>query len=445
VTDALTAAVSVSHTFEQIGSYAGLASMIGLGVLALLYFAQARELKRLRDWAGRAPERAAEMEQRVQADAQRRVIAQPQTPAAQAAQTSPTAGLTGEAATRAAAAAIAASRTAVAPAAGLPGRLARPAPAGGPPAAGAVPAAPGLPGAIPTPPGSATPGTPPGGAAAGSPPGAVPGIPPGTTTPAGAAKPGAVPPAPASSGSTVAAAQPAGSLPPSLSPAAAALAAQNASKTASGSPRVVAQPAAAANGAGQETRESDAARPLPPPPPIAGPSRPAGVAPDDDGGGTPVGRIVAIVAGALVVVAVLIVIASRFGGSEPQKPVNKLGIAAPPSDQAAGAKGTPAGGAVDRSATTTTVLNGTMKAGLARSVANKLESAGFTIAEVADNTDQTLPQTVVYYSSGNERAARVVAQIVGIKRNAVQPITRDQSVLSSGARVVVTVGADSIE
>ncbi|MGH2917267.1 MAG: hypothetical protein ACRDLS_01510, partial [Solirubrobacteraceae bacterium] len=55
--------------------------MIGLGVLALLYFAQAREVKRLREWAGRAPERAAEIEQRVQADAQRRVIAQPQTPA----------------------------------------------------------------------------------------------------------------------------------------------------------------------------------------------------------------------------------------------------------------------------------------------------------------------------------------------------------------------------
>src|SRR6476660_5115206 len=104
--------------------------MIGLGVLALLYFAQAREVKRLREWAGRAPERAAEVEQRVQQDAQRRVIAQPQTPAAQLAQTpgavNPTAGLTGDAATRAAAAALVAARGPVGPTAPPPGQLARP-------------------------------------------------------------------------------------------------------------------------------------------------------------------------------------------------------------------------------------------------------------------------------------------------------------------------------
>ena len=46
----------------------GYASIIGLGVMALLYFTQAREVKRLREWAGREPERAAELAQRVQAD-----------------------------------------------------------------------------------------------------------------------------------------------------------------------------------------------------------------------------------------------------------------------------------------------------------------------------------------------------------------------------------------
>ena len=45
---------------EQIGSYAGLASIVGLAVLSALYFSQARDVKRLREWAGRAPERAAE-------------------------------------------------------------------------------------------------------------------------------------------------------------------------------------------------------------------------------------------------------------------------------------------------------------------------------------------------------------------------------------------------
>ncbi|MDQ3678291.1 MAG: hypothetical protein M3401_16085, partial [Actinomycetota bacterium] len=103
--DAMIVASALGNAVERIGAYGGLASMIGLGVLALLYFAQAREVKRLREWAGRSPERAAEIEQRVQTDAPRRVIAQPQTPAAAAQATippaglpSPTAGLTGEAA-----------------------------------------------------------------------------------------------------------------------------------------------------------------------------------------------------------------------------------------------------------------------------------------------------------------------------------------------------------
>ncbi len=38
-------------------------------MLSLLVFSQAREIKRLREWAGRAPERAAELEQRVTAAA----------------------------------------------------------------------------------------------------------------------------------------------------------------------------------------------------------------------------------------------------------------------------------------------------------------------------------------------------------------------------------------
>lgn len=50
---------------ERIGSYVGLASFLGLAILALLYFSQARDLRRLRDWAGRAPERATEGPARV--------------------------------------------------------------------------------------------------------------------------------------------------------------------------------------------------------------------------------------------------------------------------------------------------------------------------------------------------------------------------------------------
>jgi len=60
------------HTVERIGSFAGLASFLGLGIFALLLFAHGRDLRRLRDWAGSAPEREADrMEQTQNIAAQR--------------------------------------------------------------------------------------------------------------------------------------------------------------------------------------------------------------------------------------------------------------------------------------------------------------------------------------------------------------------------------------
>src|SRR3954469_23339940 len=70
---ALAAALSLQDKVEQYGSYAGVAAVFGLGVLSLLYFAQAREVKRLREWAGRAPERAAELEARAIAAAEEKL------------------------------------------------------------------------------------------------------------------------------------------------------------------------------------------------------------------------------------------------------------------------------------------------------------------------------------------------------------------------------------
>src|SRR3954466_2474232 len=77
----LAAALSVNDQLQTIGAIAGLAAIPGLAVMSLLYFGQAREVKRLREWAGRAPERAAELEARVAQDAARRVQAQPLRPA----------------------------------------------------------------------------------------------------------------------------------------------------------------------------------------------------------------------------------------------------------------------------------------------------------------------------------------------------------------------------
>src|SRR3978361_270820 len=77
-------ASSVGGQIVKFGAYAGYASIVGLGVLSLLYFAQAREVKRLREWAGRAPERAAELEARAVAVAEEKLArgAPPPAPAA---------------------------------------------------------------------------------------------------------------------------------------------------------------------------------------------------------------------------------------------------------------------------------------------------------------------------------------------------------------------------
>jgi LytR cell envelope-related transcriptional attenuator len=57
---------------KEIGSYAGLAAFLGLGVLALLSFAQARDIRRLREWAGSAPERDADRKETTSAIAAQR-------------------------------------------------------------------------------------------------------------------------------------------------------------------------------------------------------------------------------------------------------------------------------------------------------------------------------------------------------------------------------------
>ena len=45
---------------KEIGAFAGLVAFLGLALLAMLSFAQGRDLRRLREWAGSAPERDAE-------------------------------------------------------------------------------------------------------------------------------------------------------------------------------------------------------------------------------------------------------------------------------------------------------------------------------------------------------------------------------------------------
>jgi hypothetical protein len=57
---------------QEIGAFAGLAAFLGLAILALLAFTQGRDIRRLREWAGSAPERDTERKEATSAVAAQR-------------------------------------------------------------------------------------------------------------------------------------------------------------------------------------------------------------------------------------------------------------------------------------------------------------------------------------------------------------------------------------
>ena len=432
--DVTLAAVAVGDQIERFGAYFGYAAIIGLGVLSMLYFVQAREVRRLREWAGRAPERDAELAQRVQADAQRRP-APPAVPAAVAQPASPqtVAAQQADAARRATAAAV--MQKFQQPAAGGPGVV-------GP--AGQLARA--------IPPAAAPGGAAPGSTASGAPSPVLPGA---TAAPA---SPPVATAAPAVPGTSAAAEGASGSAPSSSAPNGPGASAASASGTAAVAMPApsAAQPGPAAalsqtapssrslglgNGSGgQDTQDSAAARPSPPDDlPPRPPRSTASSAASADEGGLSGGRIGLIVGAIVAVLAIgLVVVLLSSGGDKPAADNAIREASTPP----AAGPATPAR-RVDRKATQVAVLNGTTQTGLARDVGNKLQEKGFTILSVGDNADQQIATTTVSFSDGNEPAARIVAKIVGVATTAVQPIdTNTAAAVAPEAKVVVVVGGD---
>ncbi len=62
---ALLLALSLSNTFTKVGAIVAIAAILGIALLSMLFFAQARELKRLREWSEEEPRRMAELEHRL--------------------------------------------------------------------------------------------------------------------------------------------------------------------------------------------------------------------------------------------------------------------------------------------------------------------------------------------------------------------------------------------
>ncbi len=450
-------ALSLSSTFTKIGAIAAFAALVGIAALSLLVFSQARELKRLREWAGRAPERAADLEQRVTAAAA--VRAQQQAPAVQAVRQAPRASPIPAAAAAAAGPAsrvlatpippgtgvvpagqaLNASGAPAAPVAPVPGATRPPAPFGQPPAPtvppGAVPPAPvGAPASAaaaaqsrPAPVGAAPAGVadprPPAPATAAAAAGVAtpraPSPPPSPATPGGPQPPSTpqtqvppVPQAPAPSSPPVARRPPA--------PAAPAVAAR-------------ADPRAPAPAAGQMGRA-------------------AGVSPLQ--GGRSVysarrsrGRTAALIAGGLVVVAALAALAvTLLGGSSSGGKATTTSATTATGQAVTHAshkshKAVAKAPAVNPAETNVAVLNATESEGLAHRTAIQLKQGGYSQATALNGKPPGSGQvSVVEYTGGHRPEAEAVARSVSVTH--VLPIEAGVTALAGSASVVVIVGAD---
>ncbi len=412
---AVLAAFSLQGKIEQYGAYAGVAAVFGLGILSLLYFAQAREVKRLREWAGRAPERAAELEARVTADAQRRVTppvapaprpTAPATPAAQQSAAPPTPG-------------IAAPATAAAAAAGAPATtIAKPAttaPQNGTGSGAAVP-------------------------------------PPGTED-----KPAEAKPQDGEAKKPDEAAAPAQAEPKPFGPQPKPAEPEAKPAEPEAKPPVPAATAAAAAPKAPVPAPVPAARPAAPlraPVPSASlpPRTPAGSRPrPDTDDGPSRGRIAAIVGAAVAAIAVVAVAGFLlFGGGDDSPTPKPNTVAQPTGETTTSANGSAAPKApakLNRKSVPLAVLNGTTVTGLARGAADKLTTKGYNEPNVVtnDTTNQQRPTTQVFYEAKARAAALDVAKILGVPTAQVKPMDANARALADRAEVAVFVGGDKAQ
>jgi len=427
---------------QEIGSYAGFAAVLGLAVLSALYFSQARDVKRLREWAGRAPERST-----VPVPAQtQRVVAQP---------------------------------------------IARP------PAATPGPAVPRPPGPPP-----ATPAAQPAQAsAAGAAPAVAKGPPPATPAGAGTETDGAdeasgengeditaldtVAHELAESEETVAESNGDGGSddqsPEGDAEAVAGDEPDDADALDSDSPDGDSDDTDDADPepeVGDDTGEwspedehSDldlteehdavtAAATLPPRPPQPFPRRAGATAAGRQGRGailppyaesrpTVESRpqasgsrrpLLLAIAGALALAVAVFAVLQVTGGDDPGTS-DGGGLSATPSGN--GGDGATAREPIDPALVTVAVLNGTTEAGLAAQIGDQIANEGFVRGVVTNNSDQARAESVVLYAPGAEREAIDVSRRLDIPQR--EPIDSASQALGGDATVVVIAGADQIQ
>ena len=391
------AAISVSEQIEKYGAYAGLAAIVGLGVLSLLY---SRRRARSSDCAraGRAPERAAELEaawrptpraaprsrhcaRRPPPDRPRPGLARgrdatrPRPPARR--RPRPPSRLRPEARRQ-----TQSRRPVAGTGAGAPTPV--PAATASAPAAGAAPTQ------TPSPPAeTVSPG------ATNGAPTTPPKTPPPSEPVVGPRVPGRPPP----TGPTPSA-SPSPS-PPALLPAPA--------------------PARALRG--------------------GPPSRSVPLVEEPAGHRRPSGRVLGVLGGSLLVVAAVVgVLVLTLGGDDAPPPPNQ--VAETVADTTAAEPGRTQSSRqarIDRADTPVLVLNGTGVDGLARQVADRLGSTGYNAA--VDNA-QARDATLIAYKDGAEAAAREIGRLLEVPSAQIQPMPQELTAQAGTNAVVVVMGGD---
>jgi LytR cell envelope-related transcriptional attenuator len=381
-------ALSVHHFVNSVGADAGFAAIIGLAILVLLYFAQARETANLREQAYEAAQRVAQLEAR----------------------------LTSLARQQAAAAQVAPARAAQAGGVRAPARA--------PAFAGAVAMAP----------------SPPAGVAAPALAAATRLIP---ATPVAEPQPtydehGVAEPTGQPVDDTAL-----GSLPPAT---AAAVGGNGSSKGGVASPpRVTPPPRGVLPTAGGERPAQAARRPgaasaagraaVAPPPRFSEPPRKRSLGL----------RLALLAAGALVIAAIVVALLHFTGSGGSPNSTRASNTSNAPSTTTSRRKRTVA---VAPSTVTVSVLNGTASNGLAGRISNQLTSAGYKQGRVATASDQTRTATIVAYMPGHKAEALAVAKSLKLGPASVQPVDPATQAVACPvstqctSQVVVTVGTD---
>jgi hypothetical protein len=409
-------AFSVQDQVEKYGAYVAVASFIGLALLSILYFAQAREVRRLRDWAGRAPERDAELEARVttQAEEARRVQAvRPVEPE---------------------------RRPAVA-------TLSQDTQVTAPPEPAAAPATNGHPTAAPL---------------------TVPmGPRPATAAAAIAAATAAAAEAPARDEEEAAAEAPQAGVATAPEPAPAAAPApegpsdgdeETGESDAAGNgngtgdvaaiPRATPRPAPTPpRRAAQPVRAAERSTTVPPrrtPPPRAGARAARPAAQPSTGGGHGRGILIGVIAGVVVLALAALAITQLGGSDDPKTP--QPNTTETPAATTTGSTSTAGPAVAD---TEVVILNGTTIDGLAAKAKSSLTTKGYTAEKIPTDTgpNQSTQQSTVYYAPNRRRQALTVARTLSIDRiaavdSATQALADNSSDPPVKTDVVVVLGAD---